>query len=158
MDRDQFVQAVRAMDERFEALGERARARPEAPLPAGEWNVRDALSHLAARSNPVGRVLARLREMESGNAAPPRDIHDENAEQVQGRAQLDVDALLDEIRQGHAQALADLAAVDDATLAREMQVAFRPEPITVAEYMRMAGPGHEGHHLGEIEQALNAGA
>jgi hypothetical protein len=33
---------------------------------------------------------------------------------------------------------------------------FRPGTTTVAEMLRMAGPGHEGSHLDAIEAALAA--
>ena len=88
MTRDEIVEAIHAADARIEALGELARARPDTPLLSGEWRVRDALSHVAARGNPVPRVLTRLNESTdaAGNPRPVRDIHEINAEQVRTRA------------------------------------------------------------------------
>jgi hypothetical protein len=157
MTRDEIVGAFQAVEERLEALAPLARAHPEAPLPSGEWRVRDALSHVAARSNPIPRVLTRLNEASeaSGNPRPVRDIHEINAEQVRTRADQDVGALIEELHAGHREALRSLEAMDDDVLERRIPVAFAPGELSVAEFIVVAGPRHEGNHLNDIETALN---
>jgi hypothetical protein len=158
MTRDEIVEAIRAVDERIEALLPLARARPDEPLQSGEWRVRDALSHVAARGNPVPRVLTRLNEStdSAGNPRPVRDIHEINAEQVSTRAGHDVDALIEEAREGHRAALAQLEELDDLVLERRLPVAFPPGELSVGELIVAAGPRHEGNHLNDIEAVLKA--
>ena len=154
MEREELVAALRAADERLERLRAPIRTGAAAPLPEGEWRVRDALSHLAARGNPVPRVLQRLAEFERGEAAPTADIHAVNAEQVRARQARDVDALIDEIRAGHREALVALEGIDAVTLQRRLAVNFPPGELSAAEFILRAGSRHEGNHLDEIERAL----
>jgi hypothetical protein len=156
MTRDEIVDAFHAVEARLEELVPLARARPETPLLSGEWRVRDALSHVAARGNPIPRVLTRLNEAtdSSGNPRPVRDIHEINAEQVQTRAGQDVDALIEELQAGHREALRSLDEMQDDILERRIPVAFAPGELSVAEFIVVAGPRHEGNHLNDIEAAL----
>ena len=156
MTREEITEAFRAADARIEELLTLARGRPDAPLTAGEWQVRDALSHIAARANPIPLVLRRLNEATdaSGNPRPVRDIHDINAEQVRTRVDRDVDALIEEVRDGHREALSGLAEIEDSVLERRLAVAFPPGELSVGEFIVLAGPRHEGNHLGDIEAAL----
>jgi hypothetical protein len=155
MTRDEIVEAIRQTDERVRRLAPLAAARPEAPLPTGEWRVRDALSHLAARGNPVALVMARLRDFEATNQPTVRDIHEVNAGQVRDRSALSIAELIEEMIEGHRVAIDALASLDEETAQRQLSVAFRPEPLSVAEYIYLAGPRHDNNHLDEIEQALN---
>lgn len=156
MTRDEIVEAIRAADARIEALRPLARAWPDAPLASGEWRVRDALSHVAARGNPIPRVLTRLNESTdaSGDPRPVRDIHEINAQQVETRSDQDIDALIEETRSGHRDALAQLEDLDDDVLERRLVVAFDPGELSVGEFIILAGPRHEGNHLNDIEAAL----
>ncbi|MEX2228027.1 MAG: maleylpyruvate isomerase N-terminal domain-containing protein [Dehalococcoidia bacterium] len=154
--RDEIVEAIRAVDARIDGLRERILARPDAPLPEGTWCVRDALSHLAARANGVARVVARAAPRASGAppAPPPRGIDEINAGQVEERSDRTAAELLAEISAGHAAAIAALAGVDDATLAQEIPMGFRPGDIAVADMTLRGGPGHDGNHLDQVEAAL----
>ena len=71
--REAIVQAIRNADARSEALRERIIAAPAAPLAEGEWRVRDALSHLAARANPLPLIEMVSAMAESGAEGPPPD-------------------------------------------------------------------------------------
>lgn len=157
MTRDEIIEAFEAVEARLGTIVPLARARPQSPLLSGEWRVRDALSHVAARGNPIPRVLTRLNEAteSSGDPRPVRDIHEINAEQVRTRAGQDVDELIEELQSGHREALRSLAEMDDEVLERRLPVAFPPGELSVAELIVRAGPQHESNHLDDIEAALN---
>ena len=155
MDREEIASAIREADERLERLRPRLIEGADRPLPSGEWRVRDALSHLAARGNPVPRALARLEETTAEGTPPPApDVHAVNAQQVSQRADRDVAALLDELREGHRAALDMLPTLAADTLARRFAVPFPPGELSLAEFIVRAGPRHEANHLDDIEAAL----
>jgi hypothetical protein len=161
MARDDVFRALQAADERIERLRPRIRPAPTAPLPAGEWRVRDALSHIAARGNalPVAQsFLERTEQAAAGGAPqPPFDIHEINAGQVRDRSERSTDELLDELLAGHRATRDGLAALDDALLDRRFTVPFPPGDVTFADFLILAGPRHEGSHLDEVEAALKSG-
>lgn len=159
MTRDEIAAAFRTADERLEALRDRLVANGDRPLPSGEWRVRDALSHIAARSNsmPIAeRWLAQVDSAptEAAAAAVP-DIHDINAGQVADRAGRSVSELIDEAIAGHRAAVQHAIGLDDAVLDRPIVIAARNINTTFGAFLVMAGPGHEGNHLAEIEAALD---
>ena len=65
MERIEVLQAIEDVDARVRALRARIEVNAEKLLLSGEWRVRDALSHLAARSNSVPNVVRRLVASES---------------------------------------------------------------------------------------------
>ena len=150
--------AITAIDGRVEALRDRIIGAPETPIADSEWRVRDALSHLAARSNGVQRVVDRAEAAAKGESqpAPPTSIDDINAGQVSVRSDRLVEALLDEIRDGHAAAIEALADLSDELLATEIAMGFRPGEIAVADMILRGGPGHDSNHFDGIEAALGA--
>lgn len=154
MTRDEIVTAVQATDARLGQLRERLLGAGDRPLATGEWRVREALSHLAARANPVARSLWRMEAATAPGGQPAFDIHEENAGQVRDRTGQSVDALLAEIAEGHRATLTDLAALDDETLARRFPVAFSPGELSLLEFIDRAGPRHDNNHLDEVEAAL----
>jgi len=156
MTRDEIVEAIRATDARLRALAPRISANDETALASGDWRVRDAMSHVAARGNPIPRTLARLNQAAdaSGNPRPLRDIHELNAEQVRDRTGVSTDEMIAEALDGHRQALIDLEALDDNVLERRLVVAFDPGELSVAEFIHLAGPRHEGNHLNDIEAVV----
>ena len=158
MTRDEIIEAIRTADTRIQDLLPLARAHPDASLPTGEWRVRDALSHIAARGNPIPLLMRYLNEStdDSGTPRPMpiRDIHEINAEQVHTRADQDVDTLIEEMRDGHQAALDALNEIEDAVLERRLTVAFPPGELSVGEFIVLAGTRHESNHLDEIESAL----
>jgi protein involved in temperature-dependent protein secretion len=154
---DEFTTAVRQSDERIAGLREAILANGERPLLEGTWRVRDALSHLAARSNGVPRMLTRLEALDSGAAPPAIGSVDEiNAGQVADRSDRTMEELLDEITAGHQAAIEAAAQFDAATLERRIPLGFRPGDATVGELLVMGGPRHENGHLDQIEAALKA--
>jgi len=155
---DEFIAAVNATDARIEAMREQILAGGEKPLLEGTWRVREALSHLAARSNGVARVLQRVEAAANAADAPPtpRNIDEINAGQVDERSEKSVAELLDEIREGHQAAIAAVQQIDDATLEKSIPLGFRPGEATVAQLLTMGGPGHDNNHLDQVEAALRA--
>lgn len=158
--RDEFIAAVQQVDGRIAQLRADILANGEKPLLEGTWRVRDALSHLAARSNGVARVLARVEAADNPSATTtqqaPRSIDEINAGQVEERQERSIEDLLDEIRNGHAAAIEAARGLDDAVLARSLPLGFRPGDATVAELLVMGGPRHDNNHLDQIEAALKA--
>ncbi len=83
MTRDELIAALEAAEQRLTSIRPQLEANPEQPLLTGFWRVRDALSHLAARGNPVPAVLRRVADLDAGNTPPPpRPIDEINADQV----------------------------------------------------------------------------
>lgn len=157
MTRDEIAAAFRTADEHLESLRPRLLAHAELPLLSGDWRVRDALSHIAARSNSVPiaqRWLDRVDATVPGDAAIP-DIHDMNAGQVATRTGRSIDELLDEAIAGHAAAVQHARALDDALLTRPIRIHALNIDTTFGGFLVTAGPGHESHHLAEIEAALD---
>lgn len=148
------------VNERIEALRARIVAGADRTLPSGTWTVRDALCHLAARSNGVPNFVARIERLAQGApggaAARPAgfNIDEINQGQIDARAGHSVDQLLDEIIAGHRGAVEALATVDEALLSR-MVPSFRGDGDIEAAAMLLGGTAnHDNNHLSEIEQAL----
>ena len=112
--RAEIIEAIRANDARVEALRAGIAERPEQPLLEGEWRVRDALSHVAARGNPVPRMLARLQQAARNPGNAPRlNIDEINHGQVEERRGAGTDELLSELAASHETAIRELEALDD---------------------------------------------
>ena len=154
MTRDEIAAAIRETDARLERLRLRLLEAGKRSLSSGDWRVRDALSHLAARANPVARSLWRMEGAIAPGGQPALDIHEENAGQVRDRSAQSVAALLEEIAEGHRAALTDLAALDEETLSRRFPVAFSPGELSLIEFIERAGPRHDNNHLDDVESAL----
>ena len=154
--KDEIADAIRANDARIEGLRTRILVRPEQPLAEGEWRVRDALSHVAARANPVPRILARVKALDGADAgtAPRINIDEINHSQVEERSGASPEELLAEIAAGHAAAIEELAGLDDELLSRVIPLGFRPGDTTVGDMLNMAGAGHERTHLNDVATAL----
>ncbi|GMU40068.1 MAG: hypothetical protein AMXMBFR23_09340 [Chloroflexota bacterium] len=155
----EVIEAIHSVDARLAALRNEIIAKGEQPLLEGTWRVRDALSHLAARANGVARVMARVEAAANPGAAPvtpPRNVDEINAGQVEERAGRTVEQLLDEIRDGHAAAIAAIQKIEDEVLTRMLPFGFRPGEAAVAEMMAMGGPRHDHNHLDQIEAAVKA--
>ena len=157
---DEVVAAITAVDDRLAGLRGRILASGETPLAEGTWRVRDALSHLAARSNGVARVVRRAEQAWAGQAAPGpgqpgfTSIDDINAGQVAERSDKSVEQLLDEIATGHAAAIAALGELDAGFLDRMMPQGFRPGDAAVGDLILRGGPGHDQGHVDQIEAVL----
>lgn len=157
MLRDDVIATIDASEQRLEALAAAARQQPDAPLPESDWTVRDALCHVAARSNDVPTVLGMVDQahgaVPGAPAAARPDQHAVNSDQIQQRANRGVDDLLAEARQGHAEARQALGVLDEDELAQEMNFGGRG-PVKLADLVKMAYTRHLSSHLDAIEQAL----
>ncbi|MGE3410810.1 MAG: maleylpyruvate isomerase N-terminal domain-containing protein [Dehalococcoidia bacterium] len=154
MTPDEIIRLIEETDARLESIRERLGDGGERSLATGEWRVRDALSHLAARANPVARSIWRMESALAPGGAPAFDIHEENAGQLRDRSGQSIADLLTEIRDGHRAAIDELLALDEETLARRFPVAFPPHELSVLEFIDRAGPQHDNGHLDEVEAAL----
>ena len=145
--RDELIQGFEGLNARIDGLSEAIIANPEAALPEGEWRVRDALSHLAASSNPVPRTLERAQGGEAGGMPS-------NDEQVAGRSDVSPADLIAEVKAGHEASIAALGDADEALFAVEIPLGFRPGDIAVGDLLGMLVTSHESGHIDDIEAAL----
>lgn len=154
--RDEVVAAIQAVDARLETLKPRILAQGDAALQEGTWRVREALSHLAARANGVGRVAGRVAAAQAGTPQPaPRSIDDINADQVAERTTKSVAELLAEIATGHAAAIEAVGKIDHAILDYPLPLGIRPGESPASDLMLRGGPGHDNNHIDQIEAALS---
>lgn len=155
--REAIVQAIRNADARGEAIRDRIVASPEAPLLEGDWNVRDTLSHLAARANPLPLIEMVTAMAESGAEQPPADEGEAmNAQQIAERAGMSAAQILDEMHAAYEEAIASIGGLDDETLARPVKLPIMPNEIEMSDLVLMSMTMHVEAHLGEIEAALDA--
>ncbi len=154
--REAIVHAIQNADARGEGMRDRIIASPEAPLAEGDWRVRDAVSHLAARANPL-TLMESLEAMARRGEMPHEfDIDAQNAEQVADRAEKSVAEILDEMHAAYEAAVADLGALDDETLARPIKLPAMPQEMQISDVVLLSMGMHVEAHLGEIEAALEA--
>ena len=154
---DQIIAAIEDVDMRVEEMWDRILEHGDTPLAEGTWRVREALSHLAARANGVERVMARARALKDPTAPQPpapRSVDEINAEQVAERSTKTVRQLLDEITEGHRQAIVALRTISREELREKIPQGYRPEEIEVGDSMIRGGPGHDHGHLDQIEAVL----
>jgi hypothetical protein len=151
--RAKIAEGVRAAADRVNELRDELIAAEEKPLLRGEWRIRDALSHLAARSNPV--ALAHLRIAEQGQERA-LTVDEVNHGQVDERSDLSVAALVDEIVAGSEAALAELDTLSDEFLEQTVKVTFGSGEMAASAIILFGGPRHFHEHLGDIEEALRA--
>lgn len=154
MAREDITRAIAAAGARLDALRPMLRDAAEKPLGAGTWRVRDALSHIAARADAMP-VARRYLELAAGGASGlPPNIDEMNEGQIRDRAAKSVDELVEEMLAGHRATVAGLADFDDDALERRITVPVLNRELTTGEFITLAGVGHEGNHLNEIETAL----
>lgn len=145
--RDELIEGFRNLSTRIDGLADAIAANPEQPLLEGEWRVRDALSHIAASSNPVPRVLERARGGEGG-AMPGND------EQVDERSDASAADLIAEVKAGHAASIAALGEAEEALLDAQIPLGFRPGTMAAGELLGFLMTAHESGHIDDIEAAL----
>ena len=143
---------------RVEEMWDRILEHGDTPLAEGTWRVRDALSHLAARANGVARVMARARALKDPSAPQPpapTSIDEINAGQVADRSDKTIRQLLDEITEGHRQAILALREVTRDELRDKIPMAGpTPGEMEVGDSMIRGGPGHDHGHLDQILAVL----
>ncbi len=150
----EILAAIEAVEARVERLTPAILAHVEARLPEGEWRVREALCHLAARSNSVPIAQAAAERVRANQGWGSYNIDEENAGQIADRQRRTTQDLLAEIHQGHRAETAAVAAFDDETLNQRMPKFIRTGDMSMADLLLAAGPGHDNMHLDQIEKAV----
>jgi len=151
--RVQIAEGVRAAADRVHELRDELIAAGEKPLLRGEWRIRDALSHLAARSNSVALVHKRIADQDKEQVLT---IDEVNHGQVDERRDDLVADLIDEIVSGSEAALTELDTLSDAFLEQTVKVNFGPGEMPASTIILFGGPRHFHQHIGDIEEALRA--
>lgn len=164
--KDEITQALREVDARVAQLAPKIAARPDVKLPDGGWTVRDALCHMAARSNSVPMVMGMAQMMAQAAAAaggggaqrpPGFDIDAVNQGQIDERKGRSVEALLEEIGDGHRIAIEAIAGLDGALLAQRVRNFVTGEgDLAVSDFLFMATVRHDNAHFDDIEKAVTA--
>jgi hypothetical protein len=155
--RHAFNAAIAENDALLRSLSERIVAAAEQPLVQGEWSVRDAMCHVAARANGVTMVQAVASgAFNTEGAGDTLDIDAINRQQIAERVNKSARDLIDETIAGHARAITELAHLDDATLASMISLPIFEQPVSFIDLLMMSGPGHDAAHLAEIQAALDA--
>ena len=156
--REAITETIRKSAARGEALRERIIAAPEAPLADGEWRVRDALSHLAARANPLPLIEAVSAMLQAEGAPPAFDPDAQNAAQIAERADKSAAEILDEMHAAYEEAIAGIGALDDDALAQGFKLPGMENEIQMSDLVVMSMGMHVDAHIGDIEAALDAAA
>jgi len=125
----------------------------------GKWSVRDCLSHVAgsARISGAGqRALARVQGQATPPAAPGGPTMDERNQQgIADRASKSVAELVQEAKDGHAAAWADIRAMSDADLDTKVPDMQPDRPgSSVGGVILRSLEYHEGDQMTRIENAL----
>ena len=121
----------------------------------GDWSIKNLLAHIAAWEDWVVQALpARLA---SGTTPPDlaRRLADEdasNAEEVAEREELTPDEQLMELERTHAELLAFVRGLDEATAARPSP--WDTWPHTIPEYLLYALRDHEAEHVEALRAAV----
>jgi hypothetical protein len=156
-----IVTGIEAVDARINQLTARFLTNGAARLTEGKWQVRQVLCHLAARANslPVANAaVERIRAAKlQGQAAPARgafDIDDINQQQIDSRQDRSIQEIVDEIHSGHQAALQAVRDLDEQALEERLPAFTGGGDMSFADLVLRAGPGHENHHLDQIEKAM----
>ena len=157
------IKGIETVDTRVDQMTPRLLANGAARLPEGAWQVRQVLSHLAARANsmPIAATAAqRMRAAgDQGKPALARsgiDIDEMNQEQIDTRQSRSIQELVDEIHTGHQTMLKAIREFDEKTLEERLPALTGGGDMSFADLVLRAGPGHENHHLDQIEKAMGA--
>ncbi|HWO94251.1 MAG TPA: DinB family protein [Dehalococcoidia bacterium] len=156
--KDEIVNALDGVVARVQELAPKVREKPNAKLPEGDWVVRDALCHLAARSNSVPMVIGLAeRVAQSGGGGFPAgfDIDAVNQEQIEERRARTVDELINEIIEGHAVAKAEVRGVDDGLFERRLPNPRGEGELALADFLFAATAWHDNMHLDDIAKAVD---
>lgn len=137
------------------ALVERVRDLSDADLdaPHGEgWTIRETLTHLLNAEEDHARIIATVVRGDSDKLPQNLDLDRYNADRIETRGTLPLDALLE----GMAAQRARTEALFNRLTPAEMDIAFRHPALgdtTVSKLFRIIGL-HEKMHLQDIESAL----
>jgi hypothetical protein len=160
--KEEVIAAIEASDARVKGLAPALLAHGTARLPESEWDVRQALCHVAARANAVPlslsvmqRVLAARAQGQPadlrGGSARAGDINQAQLDERQGRGVAD---LLAEIDIGHQAAIAAVRAMPPEQFEQRFPRFTGEGEMSLGELILRAGSGHEKDHLDHIERAI----
>jgi hypothetical protein len=159
--RAEVIGAIEAVEARVERMAPAILAHADARLPVGEWCVRDALCHLAARSNSVPMVVAAAEELlaaktQGGSERLRRtyNIDEVNRQQIDSRQDRTPRELLGEIGEGHRAEIAAVSALDQEWLDQRIPSFTGQGDMSIVDLVLAAGPGHDTAHLDQIERAI----
>ncbi len=158
--RHDVIKGIEEVDTRVHGMAPRLLTHGDAKLPEGEWTVRQALCHLAARSNCVPLAVSASRRAHARAQGVPSaaggagGINEVNQRQLEERQDRTVAELLDEIHAGHQDAVKAVRGIDEPTLGERMVYYSGGGEMSFAELLLRAGPGHENNHLDQIEKAI----
>lgn len=151
--RQDIIGAIDETERRLRSLADQIRANPDTRLLEGEWSVRDALCHLAARANDVA-ILQQLAQLSGGGLPTEMETAEINNKQIADRTQQDVDALIDEASRGYAEARAAANQLTDDQLTQPAPPIPGLEPMSIGELLVLTFRGHAQAHIATIEQAF----
>ncbi len=151
---------MEASDARVQALAPALLAQGQARLPESEWDVRQALCHVAARANavPLSTTLAQ-RALAARAQGQPLNLRgarpgELNQAQLDARQEHSVADLLAEIQAGHQAALAAVRALPQDQFDQRFPSFTGEGDLSLGDLILRAGSGHENAHLDHIERAL----
>ncbi len=162
--KDEVIAAIEASETRVERMAPALLAHASARLPDSEWDVRQALCHVAARANavPLATNLAQ-RALAAKAQGQPLDLRsmrrgvDMNQAQIDERQGRGVADLVAEIHSGHQAAIAAVRELAAEAFEQRFPRIMGEGEMSVGEMILMAGSGHENAHLDHIERALGPG-
>ncbi|GAB4417146.1 MAG: hypothetical protein Kow00106_12930 [Anaerolineae bacterium] len=121
---------------------------------AGDWTIRQVLSHLVASEEDHRQVIEVIVQGETERLPREFALDAHNARRLEKLGRLERDALLAALAEQRAQTVELLESLDEAALARR-----GPHPalgeMSAADIFRIIAM-HEGRHLRDIEAALGA--
>ena len=162
--KEEVIAAIEASDARVQALAPTLLAHGQARLPDSDWDVRQALCHVAARANAVSLSTGLAQRMLAARAkGQPLDLRaaragDINQAQLDERQDRSVADLLAEIQAGHQAALEAVRALPPDQFDLSFPRFTGEGEMTVGEMILRAGSGHENDHLNHIERAVHDAA
>jgi Mycothiol maleylpyruvate isomerase N-terminal domain len=164
--KDEVIAAIEASDARVKALAPALLANGQAKLPESEWDVRQALCHVAARANavPLSSTIAQ-RALAARAQGQPLDLRagasratDINQAQLDERQDRSVADLLAEIHAGHQAAIMAVGEMPPDQFDQTFPRFTGDGEMSLGDLLLRAGSGHETDHLNHIERALAAPA
>jgi hypothetical protein len=155
------MKGIEAVDARVNQMTPQLLTNGTARLPEGEWQEGQVLCHLAARANSVPIATTAAQRMraarDQGQSALARsaiDIDEMNQQQIESRQNRSIQELVDEIHAGHQAALQAVREFDPRALEERLPAFTGGGDMSFADLVLRAGPGHENHHLDQIEKAM----
>ena len=163
--KDDVISAIETADARVKALAPALLAHGPDHLPDSEWNVREALCHVAARANPVPLSLSVMQRMLVASAQGLKTEWrggsrgaEINQTQLVERMDRSVADVLAEIQTGHQAAIATVREMPQEQFDQRFPRVTGDGETSLGEMILLAGAGHEKEHLDQIENAMGGSA